>query len=54
MHSSNNKQSVNVKLTKEDLKIIGGFAELTDNEMEEILNTIYLFANLILEEYGKQ
>lgn len=41
----------NARLTKEDLNRIGGFEILTEDEKEFFLNSMFIYANLLLELY---
>jgi hypothetical protein len=41
----------NARLTKEDLMKIGGFEDLSDEEIENFLETNFIYANIILQLY---
>jgi hypothetical protein len=44
----------NARLTKEDLLKIGGFDHLSDEEIENYLETNFILANIIIDLYEKE
>lgn len=47
----NDKNLKNARLTKEDLIEIGGYENLSEDEIENFLKDIFIYANLIIELY---